>query len=254
MYSNIAVYTNKICYNVNRHVQFKGGEFLPLTLYIILPISLILALSSGYFDSKGFTFLRVVAKTLSSLIFVIAGALSLAFTSSKLAVLILTGLLFGMIGDIFLCFNNKVLIDREKQYFLFGALNFAIGHVLYIAFFFTIVSRFNLWLIILIVMLPIIMIVTTKLTGINAGKMFYAMPIYFLIIGLMAATTINFYILNKSIASILALSAGILFVLSDIALIFKNFSKYKDNIFLIYFVLLTYYSAQALFATMIFFI
>ncbi|HHX49580.1 MAG TPA: lysoplasmalogenase [Clostridiales bacterium] len=227
---------------------------MPQTLYIILPISLVFALFSGFFNLRENPFSRVVSKTIASLLFVVAGILSFAHTTTKYSVLIIVGLICGMIGDIFLTFDDQMVNERDKHFFLFGGIAFAIGHIFYIVFFFNIVNSFNFGLMALIILLPVIMMIVSKIAEISAGKITMMLPFYFLIIALMAASTINFHILNNNIGSKLALSAGILFVASDIALIFKTFSKFKNNIVLVYFVLLTYYVAQGLFATMIFFI
>ncbi len=232
---------------------------MPLALYIklsipLLSISLIFAILSGFFNLRNKPFFRIVTKTIASLLFVVAGILSFMNTKTPYDILIVFGLICGMIGDIFLCFDDQIVDEREKHFFLFGAITFVIGHIFYIVFFFDIVNSFNPWLIILIITLPVIMVIVSKIIKVSAGKMKLLMPFYYMLIALMATCTINFHILNNTIASKLALSAGILFVLSDIALMFKNFTKFKNHPFLVYFVLVTYYIAQGLFATMIFFI
>jgi|LSQX01.2.fsa_nt_gb uncharacterized membrane protein YhhN len=227
---------------------------MPLALYIILPISLIFAILSGFFNLKNKPFFRIVTKTIASLLFVAAGILSFMNTKTPYDILVVFGLICGMTGDIFLCFDDQIVDEREKHFFLFGAITFIIGHIFYIVFFFDIINSFNYWLILLIIALPAAMIIATKLVKVSAGKMKMLLPVYFLLIALMATCTINFHIQNQNIASKLALSAGILFVASDIALVFKNFTKFKNHPFLVYFVLVTYYIAQGLFATMIFFI
>lgn len=219
--------------------------------YILLSTSIIFALASGLANIKEKPILRIIFKSIASLIFVLIGVLNFNSKIAQFSSLVSAALICGMIGDIFLCMNDKLIKIDYKPLFLFGAIVFALGHVVYIVAYLLMAKAFNYYLLFIVLACPIIIFILAKIFKINAGKLNLFAPVYFAIIGLMVASTINLYILNKNTFTAIGLAAGLLFLASDFALMLKNFSVLKNNKFLIYFVLFTYYLAQTLFATML---
>lgn len=225
--------------------------------YVLSTLSTIIGVLSGYFNLKKKPVIRIFLKGVASLLFMSVALVALFIKGVSLySVLVIGALILGMVGDLYLCMN-KELVHEEKAniLFLIGGACFFGGHVLFGVTYLVNVPL-NLYLIPCIFILPILLTVTLLLgkKKINLGKFSPMAVVYAGILNLTLVATINAFVQNQNTTfGVLSLVAGILFVISDCSLLFKEFSPLKGNPILIYVVLLTYYVAQCLFGISIFF-
>lgn len=223
-----------------------------IATYVLAPLSLILGTLSGYFNLKGKPTLRIFTKGLASLLFVAIALITLYLKGITLhGILVLGALILGMVGDLYLCMN-KDIVKKEKAgpLFFIGGSCFFGGHVLFGVVYLVSVP-FKLYLIPCLFVIPALLAVALVVgkKKINLGKLTPFAFAYGFILNLMLVVTINAFIHNyNNPFGVLSLVAGILFVISDSSLLFKEFSHLKGNPILIYVVLVTYYIAQCLFA------
>ncbi|MFA5449381.1 MAG: lysoplasmalogenase [Clostridia bacterium] len=220
-------------------------------LFVLGGMSLLFSALSGYCNARGKHSCRLVAKLSASLMFFLVGLGALNYTKeySFYATLVLLALMFGMFGDVFLCINplaegkNKLLFDS------LGLATFLVGHLVFIVIFLS-QTHFNFYLLPILLVMPAGLIVLNLIKVMNLGKLAPAYIAYSVILGLMMISTINYYINMPSTKSLMALIAGILFSVSDCTIAYRKFGKSSKAVHtvLIFIVLLTYYTAQVLFA------
>lgn len=195
---------------------------------------------------------RVIFKTLASLMFCLTAVAGAALSLSHdylYGALIISALVFGAAGDVLLTLNGYFGGRKGKQCETAGVVFFAAGHLTYIALFVSTAGA-RYFLLPLAALCPLFLYLGgEKLGGLKLGKFRPVAFAYSLILGLMLFSVINYFISHiGSTRSYLVLVAGLLFVLSDGAHILKEYGPLKGNKKLIYFVLITYYAAQSLFA------
>ena len=150
-------------------------------------------------------------KGLASLCFVLTGLWFTIFAGGgKHHLLIAFGLVLGLVGDVLLAMRFEYP-EKHDQYFLIGAISFALGHVLYIA----------------------------ALLGVNGKAWLPAIPFW---IGLLAIAGVSALRCKADAGKI-----GVLFVISDTILSCHCFGTAKDPVYNRW-VHYTYYAAQLLIA------
>ncbi|MEG0353299.1 MAG: lysoplasmalogenase family protein [Cellulosilyticaceae bacterium] len=152
---------------------------------------------------------------------------------------ILVSLGFSFMGDIFLGLADYSNIHSLNKNFVLGVASFAAAHVIYAVLFGQMVG-WSMWDAIVPIMLVGLTYVLSKFPGFDfKGCLKFVLP-YAFVLGIM---------LMKAMAvdSTMIKIAAILFVFSDFLLIFKYFYN-KSKPWMTVINLLSYYSAQIIFA------
>jgi len=201
---------------------------------LIFILFAILHLVSFYSKNKTFC---LIFKPLT-IFSIVVTAFYLSYNNfSYFNILIILGLIFSMIGDIFLLF------PEEK--FIHGLISFLIAHVLYILALSKYILGIKNILIVLFVLSIYGLLVFNYLKD-KLGKYKIAVISYISIIIIMGTLSINYYLVDKSSESISFLYGSVLFIISDTTLAIDKFNK---KFYLAQFVILTtYYLAQYLIA------
>jgi uncharacterized membrane protein YhhN len=223
-------------------------------LYILSGLSVAAALLSGLFNIKENPVKRLVYKLLGSVLFcaVGLGAMYARGSFSTYGIGVMSALILGLIGDLFLCMNGLAEPGKLMFFNAVGFFCFLLGHVLFVAIFLS-VTTFH-WQV-----LPVFLVVPLGLglfmiSGmLNAKKLNIALLGYSSFLGLMLMSAVNLYLNTKNIAGIFAVIAAVLFAVSDLSLALREFGKFINKKFLIFDIQVTYYIAQCLFALSIFF-
>ena len=154
----------------------------------IILLALGAIMSSIFIASKviNYSLKTIIFKTIASLFFVALGIYCAVITTGHtlFKVFVLIGLIFGMLGDVFLGFKY-ITTKTKKMWILLGMFAFAIGHVAYVVCLF--VEYYvpgNVWFIILpfisaMVMCGIYMLIANKV-GINFGKNMLPFALFYL--------------------------------------------------------------------------
>ena len=205
-------------------------------------------------------------KNVCSALFFFAGILAMQISNnhSPYAKMIIIGLLFGWIGDLFLH-----IVSDKFIYFGIGGLAFLIGHIFYIDAFSKAIretypsSSTVAWYEIVAVVLIVAAVVAygvvkkIKLSPIMIAVLAYAVTISAMLVkGLRYCIGEAVYGTNDHMVMIFVTVAlgAILFVLSDGSLGMILFAGQKKNRPLKIFNIVTYFAAQILLASSIFFI
>lgn len=218
--------------------------------YTIASLSVLSAFFSGFFNIRNRPMARTSFKTLASVLFLCTAIFSMYHSGrdQNYTILVLTALTAGMLGDIFLSVDGLV-IEKYRPYFMvIGAICFGVGHILFAVIFLSLVSSFELYLLFIIILVPLLLLFSTKIFHLNFGRYKFAVYAYSVLLSIMLMTGINLFIQNGSMGSLLILIAAILFTVSDACLAIKEFAFKGRHSILIYVVLITYYIAQNLFA------
>ncbi|NVJ65434.1 MAG: lysoplasmalogenase [Gammaproteobacteria bacterium] len=147
---------------------------------------------------------------------------------------ILLGLVFSLVGDIFLMLR--------PQKFIAGLVSFLVAHLCYVyAFYQGLIGNDISWL--AAVLLPIGIIYLAILWK-HLGKYLWPVVAYFMAIGAMLFFASALFLVEMSLMTKLALLGAILFAISDAILAWRKFVKpLKYGQF---YVMATYFSAQTL--------
>lgn len=213
-------------------------------------VSVLLGIGSGIFNLRNRPLLRLIAKMTASLTFLAVGLAATALTerTGLYPILVLTALILGLLGDIFLCLHGLTAPESRQMFDAIGMAFFALGHLFFVGIFFSL-CPFYWWLLPCVVVLPVALSIAVRLKVIKGEKMLIPMVIYATMLGLMVISSVNAYLHLKTPSTHVALVAAVFFAFSDMSLTFKDYSyRWKDNPFLIQFVLITYYAAQSMFA------
>lgn len=222
-------------------------------LYLLGGLSVTTALLSGFFHTKEDASKRLIFKLTASVLFCALGlgAMFLKGSYSAYGIGVLGALIFGLIGDIFLCMKG---LAQPKKQMLFDALGFfcfGIGHVLFVVIFLSVTS-FNWYVLPLFLAVPAGLGLFMVFKALNAKKLNGALLGYASFLGLMLMSAVNLYLNTKNAAGILAVIAAVLFTISDLSLSLREFGRFVNKKPLIYTILASYYIAQCLFAFSIF--
>lgn len=192
--------------------------------------------------------LPYIFKTTASVLFVILGIINFIFVfkldqrKSLFKYFMLLGLVFACLGDI-------VLID----YFIYGAMLFAIGHVFFFVSY-SILNKIN-WkdLVISLAIFAVALIIILALPIFDYKGMLPIVIVYALIISFMLGKAISNFAFNKEFKTqnLIIMIGSILFFLSDLMLLFNVFAD-VSNIFDII-CLVLYYPAELILASSIYY-
>lgn len=180
-------------------------------------------------------------KGLTSLFFVLLGGVNLLYISTekidnkKFGVFLLVGL--------FVCFVADIVLNLN---FMLGAIVFALGHVFYIIAY-SADNNFKWGDLVpsVIIFVPVtLMICLLPIFDFGGNVMKIVCIIYALIISVMVGKCISNYIRERSVRKLLLLIGSLLFMFSDLMLLFDNFSQAPMIMGVL--CLATYYPGQAL--------
>lgn len=201
---------------------------------IFIIIILLLILVSIFTKQTGREKLFFIAKPLTMLFIIALPLLEVREEYPAYAFLIMSGLIFSLLGDLFLLYPDR--------YFNNGLYSFLAAHILYILAFNQNVNSYCGAL-----ALPILLYMTVVLKYLlpRLGGMKYPVIIYMLVISTMVYSAWNTSIyFNNGLDLILV--GAILFAISDTVLAFNKF--YKKFTLAEPIILSTYFIAQLLFA------
>lgn len=185
---------------------------------------------------------KYITKSTASALFVLCGAFNLfclyKFYSGKgvwKSWLLVIGLVFAMLGDIF-------LIDH----FMLGAIFFAIGHIFYLAYFCTLYRFSFLDIIFTALIIAFAMLVIFLYDGFVWNGMKMLVIVYAIVISCMLGKAIGNYFAHKNYANLITFLGALFFFFSDMMLLFNVFGG-GQGLF-DYFCIYTYYPAEFMLA------
>lgn len=231
-------------------------------LYILVAICLIFGVIKAHSGIKGNRDFELLAKTSGALTFVCLGILAFFLSqpstddmSYGLAVIV--ALVLGMLGDIFLCLDDtNAHPDRKNLIQSIGVLFFFLGHICYM-FNMLSLQPLKLYLLPTLLIFPLIYVILAAKKVLTASFVQNIMlAIYFLALNTILVSSINLIIILGATAfTMLLLFASALFISSDIVLGLSWFApKAKLHEKHDYYIILSYFTAQCLFALSIYFI
>ena len=200
--------------------------------YFILIIFLLIV-TSIFAKQFGKAKLFMIVKPLTMLFIIALPLLEVREEYSTYAYLIVTGLIFSLLGDLYLLYPDK--------YFNNGLYSFLVAHILY-AFAFN--QNVNEHCFGVAAVVIVFVLIVSKYLAPKLGAMKYPVILYILVISAMLYSGINY---DRQLLSITYVSIGaILFAISDTVLAFNKF--YKKFSFAEPIILSTYFVAQLMFA------
>lgn len=176
-------------------------------------------------------------KMICSAIFIAVAVICMLFSGnySKYAILMMLGLIFGLLGDLFLHIVSK------EVYFVIGLLSFAVAHILYVSAYSVAMNEyfpdnpfFSLSDLILYIIIIFSGICFMHYSGQHLGRAFPFIIFYTCVIGVMIvkAATLSIYIFGYGgnsplppVAGIVLLAGALLFAFSDGTLSLLLFKK-----------------------------
>ncbi len=195
-----------------------------------------------------------VLKGLASFFFVLLGLIFyVSGHNNTVATLILLGLIFGMLGDIFLNLRNLYEGATSNKIFAVGILLFLIGHFMYIAALLVRDMMILPWNLAVMAVLTGICVppLMKKITAPSKGLKTFGY-VYLTIVILMFASAATLLILDGAGGfEVLFALGALLFVVSDFIMIYYSFGKKIKPLRAVN--LLTYYAGQMLIAFCILF-
>jgi uncharacterized membrane protein YhhN len=206
---------------------------LSLLIFIILTVlSAILAIYGKYSKLKS---IHYFFKPLTMALIISLAAVRSSPFNLTYKYLILSALIFSLIGDFFL------MLPRGK--FIQGMLAFLIAHILYILAFTQNVENYYLLMLVLVFIYASVIYFSLykKLNKLRLPVLLYVMAI-----SIMGWLAVNRYLNFHSPKSLLVLMGGLLFLLSDSTWAVNKFRKQFWSAEII--ILGTYFSAQLLLA------
>ncbi len=168
----------------------------------------------------------LLLKSIASLLFVLAGVLSMSLAAdARYARLVLAGLLLGAVGDI--CLNLRyVWTTRAKPVFMAGIAAFLLGHVAYLAALGVRAPLALLYALPIAAVAAVLLIrfVLARVEVDGAIRIFGI--VYLAIVVLMAACACTLFALEPfNPGAALFAAGGLLFAASDVLLVLNQFGK-----------------------------
>ena len=233
-----------------------------ISCFIIMAVAIILLVWYIIFKCKKYDLKELFIKICVSLLFIIV-ALVATLNSNKFSivnVLIITGLTFGLIGDILLDLKY-IDLERSNAYTYAGFIVFGLGHIMYIA---SLIINFYIKGGVLYIILPIVLdvilsvatILMEKPLKLNYGKLkkisfCYAMCLFGTCsFSLFLAIQNGFQVLSLN----LFLIGAVLFAASDLILSGTYFGEGKERPIDFILNYSTYYAAQFIIALLLLFL
>ena len=199
----------------------------------------------------------VFAKNATSIFFVATAGIAILKkapgnpSAYQYCVLILLGLVFGMLGDIYLD-QKWVYPDDSDKYLYAGFTSFGIGHLFYIPAIYYVagIPYASFWIPLLFAAIVcVFVLITEKPTKQDYGKFRPIVAVYGMVVAGMAGTSIFAAITTREPAFIVCAIGGVMFLISDLILSPMYFGPKEKNNFPNFFINhLTYYIAQFLLA------
>lgn len=189
-----------------------------------------------------------VLKGLASAFFVLLGALCYAENRTGFGRLILSGLILGMVGDIFLNLRSQFSGAASQKVFAVGILAFLSGHFLYIAALITQNAAIVLPALLTAGILSILAIppLMKRITAPSRGLKLFGYVYLVIVIAMFSCAAVLFIRDSAQLLTTLFAIGGLLFVVSDFIMIYYSFGKKIKPLRAIN--LLSYYAAQLLIA------
>ena len=211
----------------------------------------------------------LLTKVLASFSFVLL-AVMLSFTkmqsnyyaSISIAFLIM-GLVCGLIGDILL--DLKVMyVFHEDKYLKAGMVSFGVGHIFYVASMLTLLNNeidiISKWLPLVLIFAGsvvasfVVWLISKNILKLNFGKNTFITNLYSFVLIFTTALSIYLNFVGLSVKMFVLSIGFVLFLISDLILSTQYFGGKQDDKKLIVFNHLTYYLAQIIIASFIYFI
>lgn len=236
------------------------NRIMEVMLGVLMAICLIMGVLKSYCRNKDYLEYELLFKTCGSLSFVCLGILAFYISGAdniQYSLAVIIALVLGMLGDIFLCLYDILVIPKRKDFVQYvGVTFFFLGHICYM-FNFLSLAPLKLYLIPCVIIMPIIywILVGTKKVQTNALQNVF-LTIYFLALNLILIASINLVIVREdTVFPVLVLVASALFISSDIVLGLSWFAPsaklHKNYDF---YIILSYFVAQCLYAISIYFV
>ena len=189
-----------------------------------------------------------VLKGMASLFFVLLGGYLYSNHVSTMTRLIFIGLIFGMLGDIFLNMRNLYKGKTSNKVFAIGILFFLTGHFLYIAALMCagkriVILSLGLTLIIGVIAIPTLM---KRITAPSKGLKIFGYVYLTVVIAMFSFALALFIKAGTMVMTVLFVIGAGLFVVSDFIMIYYSFGKKIPPLRAIN--LLTYYFGQIMIA------
>lgn len=165
-----------------------------------------------------------VLKGLAAVCFVTIGIIGyVTKTTDSFGLKLMIGLIFGMVGDILLNLRFVVGEDKGQKVFLLGIVAFLVGHILYLAALIPLAAHKGLCFLIGAVLAAALLAYIFKTMDVKLA--FKIFGIFYLgAVIIMTVMAIDTAISVQNIRSIEYAIGAVLFMVSDIVLIFNTFS------------------------------
>ena len=209
-------------------------------IFNIINLALILAILVGdiFYIKHG----TLLIKSITSACFVLLGAINLVYAIKykgeyKFSIIMLVGLTFAMLGDIFL-----------EIHFITGAGLFAVGHVFYFVSYCQLIKFKAIDLIAgVIIFVPSTLFITlSPIFDFGGVLMEIVCVVYAIIISIMVGKSITNLIKQRTVLNVLLVVGSCLFFFSDLMLLLNVFADLNNVVGIL--CLATYYPAQCVLA------
>jgi len=189
-------------------------------MYFLIAIGVVLQAAFIMTESKCKYLAAVILKGLASLCFVTLGLY--CYRASDFSVIVVVGLVFGMVGDILL--NLRYLFEKIGQkIFLVGILIFLIGHIMYLVALVGEATKPIIPIAIGVVLAAILLVwIFSKITAAKAFKIFGVF--YVGAVTIMAVVAVWNAVMAATTTNMIFAVGGLLFLVSDVILIFNTFT------------------------------
>ncbi len=207
--------------------------FFELRMWIILTILGLISAFIAIYSYKKYSQVFFIFKPLTTILIIAIASLSGLDNSYSLAIFI--GLIFSLLGDIFLVFKSK---------FIWGLISFLIAHIVYTKAFYSGFSGLGIF-----IALPLLIYAAIMLFQLwsGAGKLKIPILIYISAILLMTYQSAEMFLAFKQTGTILAFVGALFFTFSDSVLAINRFKKEFKGAQVL--TLSSYYLAQWLIAS-----
>lgn len=216
-------------------------------------LSFVLAMVCTVFAVRGQRTASVIVKGIASLGFVLAGIISFKCQSvinghgkrnnRIYAYMIISGLILGMIGDIFLGLPGDM-------YFLMGVGAFGMGHIFYAAAFLYAARIHPVHIVVTLLVMAFTGIYMNFMPYIDTGSMLIPCNIYIVVIALMVggAVSMKIHNANNAFSGWMCLTGSVFFYISDFILLHMLFGPAHGSDFANFANMITYYISQNIIA------
>ena len=182
-------------------------------------VVLISAIVTIYAKTREKNRLQYIFKPLTMATIILSVILNISSSPSLYQTMIFVGLIFSMIGDIFLI--------NQKRFFIFGLISFLLGHLCYSAAFLTnsiyLNAAYNL--VFAAVVYLIYCGILLKILWRNLNRLKIPVIVYSVVLVTMSWLALGVYFSNPILPALDAFVGSVFFVASDSILAFNKFKK-----------------------------